>query len=85
MGVVLLLSSSKKRSLDISSLQISRALTFDPFTEELWLSDSSTGDIINCNVSMLGLTECVVVVNATDIGGAGMYSVCVYILYMLCI
>ena len=65
---------SKKRSLDLSSLEVTRALTWDPVTEEVWLCDANTGDIIRCNSSMSQITSCVVALDATTVGSAGEYT-----------
>ncbi len=66
--IISLLSSTKKRSIVINSLTVTAALAWDPFTQEVWLCDSVTGDIINCNTSSSELTSCAVVVNASNLG-----------------
>ena len=60
-----LISSSRKREIDISSLEPTGALVWDTVTERLWLSDRSSGDIVSCDLNGSGQLECQLEVNNT--------------------
>ena len=56
------------------------ALTQDPETSRIWLSDESSGDILSC-MSSPALTDCQVEVIAIDLGNgvAGKFLFCVHL------
>ena len=77
-----LISSSRKREIDISSLEPTGALVWDTVTERLWLSDRLSGDIVSCDLNGSGQLECQVEVNNTllpymDTGKIYMYMLSV--------
>ena len=77
-----LISSSRKREIDISSLEPTGTLVWDTVTERLWLSDRLSGDIVSCDLNGSGQLECQLEVNNTllpymDTGKIYMYMLSV--------
>ena len=76
---------SKRQTQSLSSITLNPALAQDVMTGELLLSDSTSGDIMRCNLTD---SNCVVEVDHADLltttgrGNVGMYRSCVYVAHV---
>lgn len=61
--VNLIPSSRRRRNIDLSNLEPTAALAWDPVTDRIWLSDRITANIISCD----GDLKCRVEVYATNV------------------
>ena len=58
-------SNRRKRNIDIATVDITKALAWDPFTQQVYLCDVNTGNINVCNVSATEVTNCDIAVNGS--------------------
>ena len=65
-SLVSLVQSSQRRMDVVSSLVPTTALTQDPETNRIWLSDRLSGDILSC-ASSPSFIDCQVEVNASNL------------------